>query len=95
MVIRSFSDRDAEAFFYKGTRPRKKGWDKAREIVRRKLDILHYAKELSDLRNPPGNRFESLRGDLAGLYSIRINDQWRIVFSWDHQPYDIRIIDYH
>lgn len=95
MVIRSFLDRDTEAFFYNGTRPRRKGWNSARDIAKRKLDILHYAKELNDLRCPPGNRLESLKGDLVGYYSIRINDQWRIVFGWDNQPYDVRIIDYH
>jgi len=73
----------------------KKGWDNSREIDKRKLDILHYAKELADLRSPPGNRLESLKGDFIGYYSIRINDQWRIVFAWDNQPYDVRIIDYH
>lgn len=95
MAIRSFRDRDAEVFFLNGTRPRKKGWDGAREIAKRKLDMLHYAKELVDLRSPPANRLESLKGDLEGLYSIRINDQWRIVFGWDQQPYDVRIMDYH
>jgi len=57
--------------------------------------MLHYAKELYDLRSPPSNRLESLKGDLKGLYSIRINDQWRIVFGWDHEPFDVRIMDYH
>ncbi len=95
MVIRSFKDSDAEAFFKSGFRSRKKGWDVARDIVRRKLDMLHYAKELTDLRSPPNNRLESLKGDLKGLYSIRINDQWRVVFGWDREPYDVRIMDYH
>ena len=75
--------------------PQKKGWANVRSVVRRKLDMLHYAKELNDLRSPPGNRLEGLSGDLQGCYSIRINDQWRIVFRWDNQPYDVRIIDYH
>lgn len=95
MAIRSFKDPDAEVFFFNGTRPRKKGWDSARDVVKRKLDMLQYAKELMDLRSPPANRLESLKGDLEGFYSIRINDQWRIVFGWDQQPYDIRIMDYH
>jgi len=95
MAIRSFKDRDVEAFFFKGSRSRKKGWDSAREIVKRKLDMLHYAKGLKDLQSPPAKRLERLRGDLIGLYSIRINDQWRIVFGWDNQPYDVRIVDYH
>jgi len=71
------------------------GWDNARDIVKRKLDMLHYAKELKDLKSPPGNRLEVLKGDLTGLFSIRINNQWRIVFGWNDQPYDVRIIDYH
>ena len=57
--------------------------------------MLHYAKELKDLKSPPGNRLEVLKGDLTGLFSIRINNQWRIVFGWNDQPYDVRIIDYH
>jgi proteic killer suppression protein len=95
MALRSFKDPDAELFFKKGVRARKKGWDSARGIVMRKLDMLHYAKDLKDLRAPPNNRLESLKGNLEGLYSIRINDQWRIVFGWDHEPYDLRIMDYH
>lgn len=95
MAIRSFKDFDAEVFFKNGVRARKKGWDLARDVVRRKLDMLHYAKDLKDLRSPPNNRLESLKGNLSGFYSIRINDQWRIVFAWDQEPYDVRIMDYH
>lgn len=95
MGIRSFQDEDAAAFFKNGRVPRKKGWAGIRALVRRKLDMVHYASELKDLRNPPGNRLESLSGGLRGCYSIRINDQWRIVFGWDGQPYDVRVIDYH
>ena len=66
------------------------------EVVRRKLDMLHYADDLKDLCSPPNNRLESLKGGLSGLYSIRINNQWRIVFRWsDAQAHDVRIIDYH
>ncbi len=93
--IRSFKDSDVEAFFKKGTRVRKKGWDLARDAVWKKLDLLHYAKEIKDLRSPPNNRLEKLKGNLEGFYSIRINDQWRIVFKWDQEPYDVRIMDYH
>ncbi len=95
MVIRSFQDQEVEAFFIKGKAPQKKGWANVRSVVQRKLDMLHYAKELVDLRSPPGNRLECLCGDMQGWYSIRINDQWRIVFKWDNQPYNVRIIDYH
>jgi toxin HigB-1 len=95
MVIRSFQDDDTAAFFKNGRVPQRKGWASVRSIVRRKLDMLHYASELKDLRNPPGNRLETLSGNLKDCYSIRINDQWRIVFRWDRQPYDVRIMDYH
>ncbi|CDY75293.1 HigB toxin protein [Caballeronia glathei] len=62
----------------------------------RKLTLLDAAATLGALRVPPGNRLETLRGDLAKSYSIRINDQWRICFSWTPDgPADVRIIDYH
>ena len=58
--------------------------------------MLNAATELGDLKSPPGNRLEILRGDLVGLYSIRVNEQWRIVFRWvDRDAHDVRIIDYH
>ncbi len=95
MVTRSFLDADAASFFNQGKVPQKKGWASIRTIVRRKLDMLHYAVELNDLRSPPGNRLEALDGYLKGCYSIRVNDQWRLVFKWDQHPYDVRIIDYH
>jgi proteic killer suppression protein len=57
--------------------------------------MLNYAKELKDLLSPPGNRLELLSGNLAGLHSIRINDQWRIVFRWNKGAYDVQIVDYH
>ncbi len=95
MAIQSFVDEDAELFFKKGIRARKRGWDQCRNIAKRKLDMLHYAKELKDLKSPPNNRLEILKGDFKGHYSIRVNDQWRIVFRWDHAPHDVQIIDYH
>lgn len=58
--------------------------------------MLNAAKKLDDLRVPPGNRLEALRGDLAGSFSIRINDQWRIVFGWtDDSATHVQIVDYH
>ena len=61
-----------------------------------KLMILNNAKDLDDLRVPPGNRLESLAGDRDGQYSIRINDQWRIYFVWSGgDAYDVEIVDYH
>jgi len=62
----------------------------------RKLDVLHQARDLNDLRAPPGNRLEALAGDRRGQHSIRINDQWRICFRWTHAgPEDVEIVDYH
>ena len=64
--------------------------------ARRKLLYLHDAAELQDLRVPPGNRLEALKGESSGFYSIRINDQWRVVFRWkDGNAYDVQILDYH
>jgi toxin HigB-1 len=67
-----------------------------RRIAQRKLQYLNVAVLLSDLRVPPGNRLEALKGDLKGHHSIRINDQWRVVFRWDGgHAEDVRILDYH
>ena len=60
----------------------------------RKLQMLDDAVELIDLRSPPGNRLEKLSGDRAGQHSIRINQQWRVCFVWNNQPYDVEITDY-
>ena len=65
-------------------------------VAGRKLDMLNAAHELRDLMVPPGNRLEALRGTLAGHHSIRINDQFRVVFRWkDGNAHDVRITDYH
>lgn len=65
-------------------------------IARRKLLLLHRAKVLDDLRVPPGNRLEALRGNRKGQHSIRINDQWRICFLWAQgDAHDVEIVDYH
>lgn len=67
-----------------------------RRVARRKLQYLHDAAELKDLMAPPGNRLEALKGDLKGHHSIRINDQWRIVFKWEHgNAAAVAILDYH
>lgn len=66
------------------------------QVARRKLVQLNNAAALSDLAVPPGNRLEALKGDLVGKHSIRINDQWRIVFRWSTAgPNDVEIVDYH
>jgi proteic killer suppression protein len=62
----------------------------------RKLDMIEAAARLDDLRVPPGNRLEAPRGDLGGLHSVRVNDQWRIVFRWSEGGADeVRLVDYH
>ena len=96
MAIQSFSDKATEEFFISGRLKPRAGWRSVRRIVKRKLDMLHYAARLGDLRSPPGNRLEALKGTLGGYHSIRINDQWRIVFSWtDAGPTRVRVVDYH
>lgn len=65
-------------------------------VALRKLKILHNAVTLNDLKIPPGNRLEALKGDRQGQYSIRINDQWRICFRWEgNNALDVEIVDYH
>jgi proteic killer suppression protein len=67
-----------------------------RRVARRKLLYLHDARELKDLRAPPGNRLERLKGKQKGFHSIRINDQWRVVFRWaSGNAFDVEIVDYH
>jgi proteic killer suppression protein len=96
VAIQSFADGDAEAFFISGLLGKRVGWAKASRVVRRKLDMIHYAARLSDLKAPPGNRLEALGRDLEGYYSIRVNNQWRIVFHWTEAgPGEVRVIDYH
>ena len=94
-VIHSFRDKDVERFFQCGKVNHRKGWFRIANIVKRKLDMLDYAKELIDLRSPPSNCLERLQGNLEGFYSIRINDQWRVIFKWNFQPYDVAVVDYH
>jgi toxin HigB-1 len=96
MAIQSFSDTETEKFYVTGKASPKAGWASVQKVVKRKLDMVHYAGQLSDLKVPPGNRLEELKGNLAGLHSIRINDQWRVVFRWTAAgPAEVRIEDYH
>jgi proteic killer suppression protein len=96
MSIQSFTGRAVQRFFVSGTVPKRVGWVGIAKTVARKLDMLDYAHELTDLASPPGNRLEALKGDLAGYHSIRINDQWRVVFRWTGSgPADVDIRDYH
>ena len=96
MAIQGFASRAVGRFFADGILPAGAGWTRVARIAYRKLDILDYANTLNDLKSPPGNRMESLKGRLAGLHSIRINDQWRVVFRWTADgPSDVDIRDYH
>ena len=96
MAIRSFADKATERFFITGHLGPGLGWVSVRNVVKRKLDMLHYAYNLSDLKSPPGNRLETLKGKLAGRHSIRINDQWRVVFEWTADgPSRVSVTDYH
>ena len=64
-------------------------------VARRKILYIHDADQLIDLKVPPGNRLEALKGDLKGYHSIRINDQWRVLFRWDGGAEDVQVVDYH
>jgi proteic killer suppression protein len=93
-VIRSFVDRRTAAIFaglmVKGLPPA------IQQRAKAKLHAVDAAAIVEDLRQPPGNRLERLKGDRAGRYSIRINDQWRICFAWrDGHAWDVEIVDYH
>lgn len=96
MAIQGFAGTEAESFFITGLTPKRAGWAGVARVVKRKLDMLDYAHQLDDLRSPPGNRLEALKGNLAGLYSVRINDKWRVIFRWtDAGPAEVDIVDYH
>lgn len=92
-MIRSFACRDTEALF---GRKRSRRFGAIERQARRKLLMLDAAHVLEDLRSPPGNRLDALRGDRTGQHSIRINDQWRVCFVWSEAgPEEVEIVDYH
>ena len=96
MAICSFSDQPTELFFLTGKVKKGAGWIAVKSVVKRKLDMIHYAEVLEDLKAPPGNRLEALSGILRGRHSIRVNDQWRIVFKWTASgPAEVKVCDYH
>ena len=96
-MIVSFGDPATEALYHGSADRRTRRFP--RDIVKasfRKLDMLAAAATLEDLRVPPGNRLEALKGQLKGEHSIRVNEQWRIVIRWTPQgPAEVRLIDYH
>lgn len=93
-MIQSFKDDEAEKIFNR-QRSRKLPSD-IQAVALRKLRMLNRAQSLQDLRVPPANRLERLSGDRAGQYSIRINDQWRVCFEWNHgHAWQVEIVDYH
>jgi len=96
-MIQSFGDRATEALFNGTTGARVRRLPaNLRRVAIRKLDMLNAAIALIDLRSPPGNRLEALKGDYEGYHSIRVNEQWRIVFVWsDAGPAEVSIVDYH
>ena len=96
-MIRSFGDRATEDFFHgRNTRQARRIGASIRSVALRKLDMLNAAIVLDTLRSPPGNRLETLVGDLRGFHSIRINERWRIVFEWkDGGAEHVQIVDYH
>ena len=92
-MIRSFRDKRTERLF---TGESVREFSGIRNVAERKLVMLDSATELKDLLAPPGNRLEKLKGDRTGQQSVRINDQWRICFTWmTAGPHDVEITDYH
>jgi proteic killer suppression protein len=93
-MIKSFQEKET-AKIWSGQRSRRLP-QSIQQIARRKLRMLNNARTLDDLRIPTANRLERLKGNRAGQYSIRINDQWRICFNWRQgDAFDVEIMDYH
>jgi len=93
MPIISFRCSDTEKLFWREPVKRFRGIE---SVARRKLEQLEWSESLDDLRVPPGNRLEALKGDRAGQHSVRINDQFRVCFVWTPQgARDVEIVDYH
>jgi len=92
-MIQSFKDAGTKKLFEIGHHRR---WASIQAVALRKLDQIEASINLNELRTPPGNRLESLKGDRIGQHSIRINDQYRICFVWkDDGAYEVEITDYH
>jgi proteic killer suppression protein len=97
VVIASFGDQaTADVYHGAATRRARAVPNDIVAVAVRKLDMLNGAHALLDLRSPPGNRLEALRGGWRGYHSIRVNDQWRIIFRWSEgAAQDVRLLDYH
>jgi proteic killer suppression protein len=97
MEIISYGNNETKNFDLQGKTTKRCKWKAVENVARRKLDILLYAAKSEDLKVPPGNKFEWLKGDLNGYASIRINEQWRIIFKINkkNQLENVEIIDYH
>jgi toxin HigB-1 len=92
-MIKTFGDKESEKI-WNGIRSKKLP-NEIQDVARRKLRMLNNAQDVNDLRIPPANRLEKLIGNLEDYYSIRINNQWRIIFRWiNNDAYEIRIVDY-
>lgn len=93
-MIRTFADKETVKVW--GGTPSRRLPAEIQPVARRKLRMLHNAATLDDLRVPPANRLEALKGNRKGQHSIRINDQWRLCFRWkDGDAHDVEIVDYH
>jgi toxin HigB-1 len=95
-MIRSFQDPMTEALFHGDSTKARRFPSELRRAVQRKLQYINAAARLDDLKVPPGNRLEKLKGDLREFHSIRINEQWRIVFRWiENDAHQVKVMDYH
>lgn len=93
-MIKEFGDKETEKI-WNGIRSKKLP-SEIQNVARRKLRMLNNAVDINDLRIPPANRLEKLKGDLSEFHSIRINNQWRIIFKWlNNDAYEVKIVDYH
>ena len=93
-MVKSFGDKESEKI-WNGIRSKKLP-NEIQNVARRKFRMINNAQDVNDLRIPPANRLEKLKGDLHEFYSIRINNQWRIIFKWiNNDAYETRIVDYH
>lgn len=93
-MIKTFGDKETE-IIWTGVQSKKLP-NEIQKVARRKLRMINSAQGINDLRIPPANRLEKLKGDMSKYHSIRINNQWRITFEWrNNDAYDVSIVDYH